>query len=266
MSPSKVITVVFIILMAGAALIWILFQNDTRISWGDTTRRKLLLYDGGVIQLYQGKKIEQTFTANYPGLSQIEILFGSADGQRINFYLRGSCAASENLVSQAAALLPIDTPTFHTFEFSPLDDSAGQTYCLVLESPQTLPQNQIKLPLSQGDLYPYGALKEYNPPSPSPDTSIAPDAVDNQNLPYQIFLPIVLNKPNAEIDYVEDIGFQLRYRGLIAPTSQVFMARLTANRPYLWGQSWFYVGLIVLYIGVLVGLFFVVWGTVRIKE
>lgn len=265
MSPAKVITILFIILMAMAASIWMLFQNQPRLAWGDTTRRKTLLYTGEVVELYRDKKLEQTFIANYPGLSRIDILFREADGQRVNFYLKHTCHAADDIVHQAQQLPVIETLTFYSFNFPPLNDSAAQSYCLVLEAPQATAQSSVKLQLSRGDLYPSGDLTVYNPPQPAPNPT-SPDTPAAPDFPYKIYLPIILNNPDPEIDYVEDIGFQLRYRGLLGPTAQVFITRLTANRPYLWGQAWFYGGLVALYIVVLGGLFVVVHSTLRIER
>ena len=54
---------------------FVLQDSSFRVSWKDRTRRKPLLYDGEVLALFEGYKLEQTFVANYPGLSKIEVLF-----------------------------------------------------------------------------------------------------------------------------------------------------------------------------------------------
>lgn len=264
-SRQKVVTVLLslvalvIILTLGVGL---LFPNFVRLSWQETSRRKFLLYQGETIELYGGRKIEQMFAANYPGLSQIDILFKGVDGgQNVLFHLKTSCSAGDDIVYLPTKLESIQGFTFHSFTFEPLDDSAGQSYCLVLEAPQAGPNNPVTLPLSTGDLYPRGDLIFYIPQSTNGDTP--PPKVENKEWPYKVFLPIILNQLQGQITRAEDIGFLLHYRGGLLPTLRVFVARLTANKPYIWGQPWFYGGLVIAYLILLVGLFYLAWKTVQ---
>ena len=122
------------------------------------------------------------------------------------------------------------------------------------------PESSVQLQLSGGDLYPFGQLEihtpevEQNSPPPAPN-----QPATNADSAFKIYLPIVLNHPQGEIVNFEDIGFLLHYNGQFWPMAQVFAARLTANKPYVWGQPWFYVGLVVVYGVLLVGLFRLAW-------
>jgi hypothetical protein len=62
------------------------------------------------------------------------------------------------------------------------------------------------------------------------------------------------------------MGFQLHYKGLLRPTAQVFVARLTANKPYWLGHLWFYGGLSLVYILLLVGLFYIARKTIDLDR
>ena len=122
----------------------------------------------------------------------------------------------------------------------------------MVESSPATPGSAISLPLSAGDLYPHGQLHIYQPlPDKKPPENSASDQADR---PYKIFLPFIISDVRENYSPNADIGFTLHYDGLIWPTAQVFMARLTANKPYFWGSVGYYMGLVVLYIVLLFGL------------
>lgn len=241
-------------------------QGLVRVSWFETTRRKFLLYNGSEVELFGPKKLEQTFTANYPGLAQIDVLIEKnvVEGQPVIFHLRDRCEAESDLVYITASLPLIEDFIFYPFEFAPIDNSTGQSYCLVLEAPEAGAETAVRFRLSTGDLYPYGILKlgipkveVDNPLSPS-----LPDEAANASSSYRIYLPIVIRATDAA-KLKEDMGFRLHYRGLLWPTAQVYVSRLTANKPLIWGQPWFYGGLVIVYVVLLAGLFYVARRTVQ---
>jgi hypothetical protein len=236
------------------------WQDQVRLAWVETTRYKLLLYNGPTAELFGDKKLEQTFIANYPGLAQVDILFRGDDHipgkQTVIFHLKSSCTSPDDLVSLPPEPLQDRGVAFYPFSFPAIDDSAGQSYCIVLEAPEATAENPILLQLSSGDLYPYGELRAYNPQTePNHDNLAAPPSVAT-NLSYKIYLPFIVGQPENNI-YVEDIGFQLHYEGLLLPTAQVFVTRLTANKPYWLGRPWFYGGVAIIYIILVAGLFYV---------
>jgi hypothetical protein len=74
-------------------------------------------------------------------------------------------------------------------------------------------------------------------------------------LPYKIYLPLVSRAGNTgDSTPRADIGFLLHYNGLPGPTLQTFAARLTANKPFVWGTVGYYVGLLLAYLALLGGL------------
>ena len=247
----------------GAVVLWfgLVNQDRFRLSWAETTRRKFLLYNGPVIELYGDKSLEQTFVSNYPGLAQIDILFtgSSVEQQDVVFHLKQRCDAGDDMVTISREISPSDDLLFDSFSFPPIDNSAGQPYCIVLEAPTTPPSKAVRLQLSTGDLYPYGELTVRDPTAhaqnrtevETPDSVIRP-----ADFAFRVFLPIILGKNRTIIEPNEDIGFRLRYSGRLAPTLRVFVARLTANKPYIWGSAWFYAGLVLAYMVLLAALFY----------
>lgn len=245
-------------------------RDAFRIPIAETTRRKFHLYRGVEIALFQAKSLEQTFVSNYPGLSQIDILFlGGDQTQTLHFHLKQKCDAVAEMVEISVELPSHPGPIFQAFTFSPIDSSAGQTYCFILEAPEASADNPVKLPLSHGDLYPYGNVAVHDPELDQVNQQFASEkSMDSQNndLPYRLFLPIVVSQGGGELLSVEDAGFLLNYRGLLWPTIQTFFARVTANKPYFWGQPWFYVGLGLAYIILLGGLFLLVRRMIQLDQ
>ncbi len=220
--------------------------------------------------MFQDKKLEQTFVANYPGLSQIDVLFkgdSATAGQRVNFHLKETCASKNDVFYSFTELPRTDNLAFHPFTFSPIDGSTGQTYCIVLEAPEAMPESAVKLQLSTGDLYPFGTLKSYNSKNHLTDSnnaSLAPEIDNSNTLQHKIYLPVILRQPEPdEVIHPADIGFRLHYKGLPLPTARVFVTRLTANKPSVWGQPWFYGGLVAVYVVLLAGLFYLAQKTIR---
>lgn len=260
----------FLFLFLGFILLGygLIAQNSLRISWVETTRRKFLLYEGPVIDLFQDKKLEQTFISNYPGLTQVDVLLegsGTADGQNVMFHLKNSCNSVDDLIVISSELSGIEDLEFHSFTFPPLDNSAGQSYCIVLEAPEAVSENAVLLQLSTGDLYPFGELKIHAPEQLEDSGNSATSlSANNDNLPYKIYLPYIIRA--SETGVGRDIGFQLHYKGLLRPTAQVFITRLTANKPYIWGQVWFYGGLVIVYFILLVGLFYLARKTIQLDQ
>lgn len=248
-------------------LIYAIFsQNASRLSLAERTRQKTFLYQGATVELFQKKTVEQTFMSNYPGLSGIEVLFmGNSAPVRVNFHLKLGCNRAEDIIYLPNRLLPAGDGNlfFYSFNFSPLDDSTGQTYCLVLESPDSTSDTSLKLPLSSGDLYPLGQTKIYDPDANKAlSHKINNNPISNvtslKQMPFRVFLPLLFNQPSGAITGAEDTGFILHYNGQILPSLSVFVQRLIAHKPFIWGQPWFYGSLLIIYILLLVGLFFLV--------
>ena len=108
------------------------------VNWTENVRGKTLLYEGPNLILAPNEALQQTFTANYPGLNQIDILVqGETSTQQLEFRLKKSCDAAEILRQTTFAILPEAEPFFQPITFPPVEDSAGQSYCLVLQTRQS---------------------------------------------------------------------------------------------------------------------------------
>ena len=261
-----VVLLLILILLSGT-----LTDKEARVSWTETTRRKLLLYDGATVALFGDRTLEQTFTANYPGLSQIDVLFegASGQGQEVVFLVKSQCDSVETIVSQVKEVAVTDGPAFQSFVFAPLDDSAGRSYCLVLAASGVEPGSALQFRLSNGDLYPSGRLTIRDPAAKPEDVSrsvsVSPPK-SAASLPVRLFLPLVSSVSLEVTGRHEDIGFQLRYSSPISPAVRVLAARLTANKPFIWGIPWLYAGLVLVYIILLVGLFLVAMKVVYLAK
>jgi len=266
LSAATFVVILLLILLSGT-----LTDKEPRVSWTETTRRKLLLYDGATVELFGDRTLEQTFTANYPGLSQIDILFegASGEGQEVVFSVKSQCDSVETIVSQVKEVAVTDGRAFQSFLFAPLDDSAGRSYCLELAAPGVEPGNALQFRLSNGDLYPSGRLTIRDPAAKPEDVSrsvsVSPPT-SATSLPVRLFLPLVSSVSLEVTSRYEDIGFRLRYSSPILPAARVLAARLTANKPFIWGVPWLYAGLILVYIILLVGLFLVAMKVVCLAK
>lgn len=244
-------------------------QNGFRLSWFERTRYKLLLYDGPQVELFQNKSLEQSFVANYPGLAGIDILFKrndqAAGGQNVVFHLKNSCVSENDIVTLSGQISTSEDLAFHSFTFAPLDDSAGRTYCLLLEAPEATRENPVWLQLSNGDLYPAGTFTIHQAIEPDQNKALSPASLTGENTSstYKVYLPMVLNQSNNP--YRHDIGFQLHYKGRLIPTLQQLLARLTQNKPYPLGQVWFYGTLTLSYLILLGGLLYLARQTTRLN-
>ncbi len=267
-SPTGKIVITLLLCGLIGFCFYSLLVNNFRLSWGETTRRKLLLYTGDIVDLFADKLVDQTFVANYPGLSQIDVLLQNDDQlggvKKITLHLRDICTSEIDIFHGSIEIPPTTESVFYTFSFPPIDDSAGRSYCLILEASEVSSEAPIRLILSKGDLYPFGELTVHNHGREQIENKrISSPSTDNQitNLPYKIFIPIV-SKSNPV--YNADIGFKLRYKGQFWPTVQIFVARLIANKPYFLGDPRYYSGLVLLYVILLIGLFYVARKTIQL--
>ena len=86
-----------ILILICYGLVW---RDSVRVSWVDATRRKFLLYDGEIIDLFQERRLEQEFVANYPGLSRVDVLFrgnGASTNPVVIFHLKYACDGAADI-------------------------------------------------------------------------------------------------------------------------------------------------------------------------
>ncbi|MCB0167667.1 MAG: hypothetical protein KDI79_25800 [Anaerolineae bacterium] len=207
------------------------------------------LYSTNIYSLAGNAQVTQEFEADYPGLYRIDLYFepqaNSSSGEVV-LHLKQQCKDPADIKTFVVNPSNIVSPWALPFVFSPLDDSAGQHYCLVLESQSTAQNASLGVYASEVDVYPGGDATYKSNTVELPDSKTA-------SLPYRTWLPLVQKAP--AVDHRQfDIGFNLYYNGSTGAIIQTLLGRLAANKPGLFGQPMFYLLLLLSYGGLLVGL------------
>ena len=233
-----------------------LFDTASRVELGFEERTEQ--YQQQILWLARGAQAQQEFVSKYPGLFRVDLfLTGLAQvDQEIDllFHLRESCDSAADLrtvqvtVSNTAPKDNISYP----ITFLPIDESAGRTYCFLIE-PEVGPEpnNRIGVYASSMDLYGQGRAA-YQPP---PETSVPPQAAPEAavSAPYRLYLPLIMVAPADPNQADFDVSFHLHYRGRPLETISLFLTYLVQAKPLVWGSSWFYGLLLLLYV---VGIYF----------
>jgi hypothetical protein len=246
-----------------AGFVWLIAGRVSLFESSSYTSRfasdkALELYRQNVLWLGRGSGVYQTFTAVYPGLYQVSIFFAdntreSPQNASINFYLKERCNESQNIRHVTAAVADIEDDRFYPFTFAPINESAGQTYCFVVEPVRDLERQSFGVWASAYDVYPGG--QAYYQPSPAGEVK-PPELSPHQkpaNPAYTLFLPLIQAAPSAGFAPGFDAGFQVHYNGRSIDGLGVFMDRLVSHKFYFWGNKVFYILLVGFY---LVGVFF----------
>jgi hypothetical protein len=159
--------------------------------------------------------VGQTFIAPYPGLSRIAVrirTFSRSNSHEVIFHLRQGREAQTDIFTASFNARDVRDRKWQSFSFPALSDSAGATYYFYFESPQSTPGNAIAVMGQPGDPYPDGVAY-----------------VRDEALP-------------------GDMAFKTYYKVLLQERFDFLLARLTANKPSLWGSRYFYVGLGLIYL------------------
>lgn len=174
-----------------------------------------------VVGELQGAAIAgQTFTAEYNGLSEIELYLATYARRNVGpliFHLRAAPDATLDLVTITIDARDIIDNSYYTFDFPPIRASAGRRYYFFLEAPEATTGNAITIWGTKQDMYVGGEA--------------------------------VLN--GLEERRVRDLTFRLRYELTLSEKISAFLDRLTANKPSLWGNRWLYIWLGVTYLALL---------------
>lgn len=234
-----------------------LFETSAYISLFGLDSAKEL-YQENVLWLSAETKAGQTFVSTYPGLHQISVfLTAPADSPRdyeVVFRLKERCTTAADLRSITANISTGEAggDRFYRFSFAPIDESAGQPYCFVLEpvidSEELAP---IGVLASRADVYPEGSAF-YQTPEKTPE-SAQPQISNRASLipSHHIFLPLIpIHQPALNPAQI-DVGFQIHYNGRPLEILAVLIRRLVAFKPYVWGQPAFYGVLLVIYLAAL---------------
>ena len=182
----------------------------------------------GTGELADSARACQTFVARYDGLSQVDVLLddlGHRSDSTFTFTLRaagdgsGISDPSPVVVSLTHSALDVNKDAYHTFEFPPVEGSAGKAYAFCLEAPETPLDEAITAIGMLDDWYSEGEAKFHD--------------------------------MWGKVAGVQDLDFSLGYRLSLAATLRVLSERLVANKPFLCGARWFYALLGLFYLALL---------------
>lgn len=179
---------------------------------------------GTVGELLPSAIAGQTFIAEYPGLSRVEVLlatYARSNAGPLVFRLRSSPDTQEDLVTLAFDAADVVDNTYYTFEFPPIRDSAGRAFYFCLEAPEATPGNAISVWGSAEDAYPDGE-------------AVLQGVAGNG---------------------VRDLTFRLGYHPPLWQRVNILAERITANKPSVWGDVRLYAVLAAAYLVLLFLLF-----------
>lgn len=209
---------------AGLSMISILFLALPLIApplvWGVawqkvTFPRTEQLQNGEVVGPLHGSfQMGQSFFSPYSGLYRIDLLLGTyarKNTHDISFHLLEADSQRE-LVSIRFNGSEVEDYAYFNFTFFPLCESAGKRLFFYLESPESTLANSINIRSTSEDLYPDGMM-------------------------------YVNGAPQAG-----DLAFVAYYKGNPVEAAALALERLTAGKPYFWGDRNFYILLAALYL------------------
>ena len=205
-----------------------------------------------IIYPLSGKaKLSQDFEANYPGLYRIDLYLTNQkpDNNKLIIHLKkDACNTAVDLETFVLNVAGTTERHIYPVIFSPIDNSARRKFCVVLEGQSEAESTGLGVYGSQIDIYPAGAAlyqaAEIAVSQPGQSQVITPT--------HFVWLPAIY-KSNQSREF--DIGFGLYYYGPTLKTIPILLTRLADYKPGLFGKSWFYSVLIILYLLIL-ALFF----------
>ena len=172
--------------------------------------------------------IGQSFVAPRNRLNRIDLLFQTYGRKNTHDVTLRLLAAPENGANPLQGLevyqttfnaATISDQSWGTFTFPPLPDSAGKTYFIALQSPQSIDGNAITVGGIERDVYTAGSA--FLGPVPVP----------------------------------ADITFRTCYALSVNEKLSILGQQLVKNRPSLWGDLRFYLLLFILYALILLRVF-----------
>jgi hypothetical protein len=169
----------------------------------------------------------QTFIAEYPGLSCVEVRLLDYGRQNLGPFTFHLCAApgeSRDIVTLTHDASSVRSGDYYAFEFPPLPDSAGRSYRFCLEAPDAVLLNSITVQGTLEDAYPAGEA--------------------------------TFREMWGQSAGVRDLVFRLGYTLSFSQKLAALAERLTEYKPFLCGDWRFYVLLFALYPSLLYLLFF----------
>lgn len=205
-------------------------------------------YTTKIYPLIGNAQIAQGFISKYPGLYKIDLFFknqGNIEGDVIFYLKRNSCQTAENIEVISTKISDIVEKEPYPFTFSPIDDSMGHKFCVVVETQSSARQEQLGIYVSPVDVYMEGeGLYKENEFEPQKQEH---NPIEQAN--YRIWLPIIQKSTSQE---VFDVGFRTHYNPLTSAMITSLLMQLSANKPNPLGSPIFYVFLLVIYVVVAV--------------
>jgi hypothetical protein len=185
-------------------------------------------------ELIAGATAGQSFTAKDGGLSEVAVKLGTYDRQNrgaLVFRLDGP--GPTGVITRTVDAAEVEDNAYRAFEFPPIEDSGGKGFTFTLESPEARPGEALTVWGAKEDVYPDG------------------EAVLTG-----------LYRGNR----VADLTFQLTYEPTLPDRVDLFLERLAAGKPSLWGDRSLYVVLGGVYLALLYGLFVTAVGRDKSEE
>ncbi len=179
-------------------------------------------------QIWGDRVLSQEFVAPRHGLNRIDILFQTYQRQNtydVNLSLLEMSPDVNDLLQGVQIVdftfnaADVRDRVWRTFTFSSIPDSAGKTYVIRIQSPESVAGDAITVGGIEWDAY----------------------------APGSVFL--------GPVPVRADIAFRSCYQMTTFEKLQVLSQQITQNRPAVWGNAAFYILSLVLYVLLLVGFF-----------
>lgn len=210
MDKKKAFLLVIALSLATPAMIWGFAWRKVTFP---TTEQ---LQDTEVVgPLYGSLQVGQSFFSPYSGLYRIDLLLGTyarENTRDIFFHLLEASGSRRELATIRFNAKEVEDYAYFSVTFPPLRESANKTLFFYLESPESTPANSINIRSTSENLYPDGMMHLNGTPQAG------------------------------------DLAFAAYYKGNPLEAVTLVLARLTANKPYFWGDRSFYILLAALYL------------------
>jgi hypothetical protein len=173
-------------------------------------------------ELASTSRVCQTFVAEYEGLSQVHVKLDHYDRQNTGsfvLYIRTKPDDVQDLRTLTHDAAQVEKEAYHLFEYPPIHDSAGRSYCFCLEAPDAQLDNSITAIGTLENTYTDGKA--------------------------------VFREMWGQGIGVRDLDFRLGYDLSLTGKLAVFARRLPAYKPFMFGAGWFYSLLGVVYLALI---------------
>ena len=166
-------------------------------------------------EIYGEAKIGQTFVAEYNNLSAIEVLlatYGRENSGEFIFHLKNDVSSEEDLFRYKGDISRVKNNKYNNFWFPKIRSSKGKKFYFYLEAPQSQPGNAITIWSNSEDIYKEGEK--------------------------------IVNGVISEGDLV----FKTAYDTGLKNNLNIFLERITQNKPFPLNKKSFYIILILLFV------------------